>query len=194
MAQCRWRPSPEPQATTSKSGTVVTAGSVRVNALRLLASRRLTEAQLWARLKRRGHPEPDIAAAIDQCKRDGFVDDKLFAQLFVDGHLKAVGDVRLVADLVRRGIDREAAQQAVAQAGESQTTRLQRALAKLFRTRPTIGLPSAARALQRLGFPTPAIYRVLRERASRHDGALFLDIGERARYPLSFGLPQTCRK
>lgn len=151
----------------------------RVSALRLLAGRRLTEAQLWARLQRRGHAETDIAAAVAQCKRDGFLDDALFAQLFVDGHRKAVGDVRLVADLVRRGIEREAALGAVAQAGESQEARLQRAVAKQFRTRPTISLPSAARALQRLGFPTPAIYRVLRERASHSDGALLCAAGHR---------------
>ncbi len=139
--------------------------SARVAALRLLAQRRLTESQLWTRLARKGYPDDDVRAAIAGCKRDGFVDDALFAQLFVDGRGKSVGNARLVAELVRRGIEREAAQRSVAAAERAEDERLRLALQKLFRTRASLSYPSAARALERLGFPSPAIYRHLRAQA-----------------------------
>ncbi len=137
----------------------------RVVALRLLAQRRLTEVQLWTKLAQRDYSEDEVRAAVESCKSDGFVDDSLFAQLFVDGRVKAVGNARLVADLVRRGIDRDAAKACVAGAERVEDERLAAALEKLFRTRASLSYPSAARALERLGFPAPAIYRHLRSRA-----------------------------
>jgi regulatory protein len=139
--------------------------TARLASLRLLAQRRLTESQLWTRLVRRGYEEDEIRAAIAMCKANGFVDDGLFAKLFVDGRTKAVGNARLVAELVRRGIDREAAAQSVAQAAAQERERLILATEKLFRTRSALSYPSAARALERLGFPTHAIYAHLRTRA-----------------------------
>ena len=139
--------------------------TARVAALRLLAARRLTEAQLWARLERRGFTHDETRAAVESVKSDGFLDDSLFARLFVDGRTKAVGDARLVAELVRRGIDREAARRSVGAAERGESERLDAALDKLFRTRASLSYPSAARALERLGFPAPSIYRTLRARA-----------------------------
>ncbi len=139
--------------------------TARVAALRLLAQRRLTEAQLWERLTRRGFDESQTREAIESLKRDGFVDDALFAQLFVDGRAKAVGNARLVAELVRRGVDRDAAIHSVSNAERAEPERIEAAIDKLFRTRSSLSYPSAARALERLGFPAQAIYRHLRLRA-----------------------------
>ncbi len=140
--------------------------SARLTALRILAARRLTESQLWQRLTRRGYDEVEVRAAVASCIADGFIDDALFAKLFIDGRPKAVGNARLIAELVRNGIDRSAAQRAVAEAEREEPERLEAAIEKLFRTRPTLSYPSAARSLERLGFPTHAIYRELRVRAA----------------------------
>ncbi|MFY9780373.1 MAG: regulatory protein RecX [Candidatus Baltobacteraceae bacterium] len=113
---------------------------------------------------RKGHAGEDVRSAVETCKSDGYLDDDLFARLFVEGKVKAVGDARLVAELVRRGVEREAAQAAVERAPCGENERLLAAAEKLFRTRPALSYPSAARSLERLGFPTPAIYRLLRER------------------------------
>jgi regulatory protein len=144
----------------------------------MLAQRRLSESQLWERLARRGYPEDDIRSAVESCKRDGFVDDALFARLFVDGRVKALGNSRLVAELVRRGIDRDAAKASVASAERDQEERLGIAIDKLFRTRSNLSYPSAARALERLGFPASAIYRQLRERVRAGGWAGAEDEGE----------------
>jgi regulatory protein len=151
------------QATTDRPSP---RGSARAAALRALAARRLTETQLWERLTRKGFADGTIRDAIEMCKRDGYVDDALFAQLYVDGRRKAVGDSRLVAELVKRGIDRDAAQASVMRAAQSEDTRIEVAIESLYRRRPELGYPNAARALERLGFPAPSIYRHLRARAA----------------------------
>ena len=133
----------------------------------MLARQRLTESQLWTRLQRRGYDDDEIRDAVERCKADGFVDDQLFARLFIDGKVKAVGNARLVAELVRRGIDRDAALRGVDGAEREEDERLALAIDKLYRTRASLSYPSAARALERLGFPAHAIYRHLRTRA--HD-------------------------
>jgi regulatory protein len=147
------------------------ANSARVAALRMLAARRLTEAQLWKKLAARGYADDSIAEAISSCKRDGYIDDALFAALYVEGPRKAVGDARLVAELVKRGIDREAAARAVHAAPHNQTERIALAYEKIRRTKRELSYQSSAHALERLGFPTSLIYRVLREHAAAAFGS-----------------------
>jgi len=107
-----------------------------------------------------------VRETVERCKREGYVDDALFARLYVEGRTKSVGNSRLVGELVRRGIDRDRAVAAVSGAEYGESERLQRALRKMLAARPTLAYASAARALERLGFPAPAIYRELRGHAA----------------------------
>jgi regulatory protein len=151
----------QPPATTSLK-------KAKLTALRMLAVRRLTEAQLWTKLERKGYDGAAIGGAVEACKAAGYVDDALFAELYVHAKGKPVGDQRLVAELVRRGVDREIAARKVADSEASQEARASAALEKIVRTKPATSYPTAARALERLGFPASLIYRVLREHAQQH--------------------------
>jgi regulatory protein len=134
-------------------------------ALRMLAARRLTEAQLRERLQQREFAPEAIGEVVASCRRYGYLDDALFARLYVEARRQAVGDLRLIAELVRRGIPPDDARAAVASAACGQAERLDAAVEKVLRTRPGIALPAAARALERLGFPAHLVYRRLRELA-----------------------------
>jgi regulatory protein len=140
--------------------------TARVAALAMLAQRRLTEAQLWKKLAARGYEDDEIENAVESCKANGYVDDRLYASLYVEGARKAVGDARLTADLVKRGIDRDAALTVVAEAPLDEHGRITAAYEKIRRTQPQLTYPSIARKLERLGFPSGLIYRMLRERAA----------------------------
>jgi SOS response regulatory protein OraA/RecX len=130
----------------------------------------LTESQLWQKLAAAGHTGDDVREAVERCKREGYVDDVLFARLYIEGKTRSVGNARLVGELVRRGIDRERATHAVESADRGESERLQYALSKMLAKRPSLAYGSAARALERLGFPAPAIYRELRKDAAERFG------------------------
>ena len=139
--------------------------SARATALRALAQRRLTAAQLATKLQRKGFDDAAVDAAVASCKQDGLLDDGLFALLYVEGRRGAVGDARLVAELVKRGIDRDEARSRVRAAAAPEEERIGLAYDRLRRAKPDLSYQSAARRLERLGFPASLIYRVLRERA-----------------------------
>ena len=135
-------------------------------ALAFLARQRCTEARLWQHLERKGFDDEPARDAIERCKREGFLDDRLYAKLYVEGRRKPVGNERLVGELIRKGIEGEAAAEAVASLDCDEGARCATAFERLRSKNPAIEYPSAARRLERQGFPAATIYRVLRDHAA----------------------------
>jgi regulatory protein len=136
-------------------------------ALTFLARQRCTEARLWQYLERKGFDDEAARRAIERCKRERFLDDRLYAKLYVEGKRKPVGNERLVGELIRKGIECEAAAEAIAMLGEDEGSRCAAAFERLLSKNSAISYPSAACRLERLGFPAATIYRTLRDHASR---------------------------
>lgn len=142
-----------------------------IAAVKMLSAKRLTRMQLRRKLRERGFGDEAVAAALAECERRQYLDDRTYAQLYVDGVLqrKAVGRRRLQHELFERGVSGEVASDVLARLEGDEDQRLERALAKLEAARPQDRPAQLGRRLERLGFGAAAIARALRRRARERD-------------------------
>jgi regulatory protein len=89
--------------------------SARVAALKLLARRELSEAQVRQRLVRRGYDEPEIETAVARLKADRAIDDERVANAIArtEVSVKRRGKRRIAQQIQQAGISRSAARRAV---------------------------------------------------------------------------------
>jgi regulatory protein len=87
-------------------------------ALKMLAGRELTEAQVRQRLTRRGHPDSDIDQAVERLKANGTIDDSRAAAMIArrETSVRRRGKSRVISRLHAAGIARSIADRAVEQA------------------------------------------------------------------------------
>lgn len=90
-------------------------------ALSLLARIEHCRRGLHVKLAARGYEESDIEAALDRLSDEGHLDDRRYAELWIEFRMKRTREGRrlLLAGLVRRGVDRETADAAVRRASLS---------------------------------------------------------------------------
>jgi regulatory protein len=90
------------------------APGARDAALRLLARRSHTCAELACKLGRRGHAPQDVSRVVEELSQAGYVNDAVAALRWVEilVHRSFWGRRKIAAYLARRGIERECAEQA----------------------------------------------------------------------------------
>ncbi len=89
----------------------------KVAALRLLARRARTRADLSGRLRRKGFSAAAIMQALDELGQAGYVDDAKYAEERIDALLRRSkhGSAGLIDRLIKDGLDADLAEQAVAE-------------------------------------------------------------------------------
>jgi regulatory protein len=153
----------------------MTQSSAYIDALRMLARRELSEAQLRARLVEREHDRAEVDAALERLRDTGAVDDARVAQAYARTALKVKrrGRLRIQRELHEMGISREIVTEALASvfADVDERTLAAQALQKKFHGRIVLTSPAEyARAYQflmRQGFSPTAVTAVLRQRRGR---------------------------
>ncbi|MFQ3786569.1 regulatory protein RecX [Halomonas sp. A29] len=83
------------------------ASSPRDDAIRLLARREYSRAELEQRLSLRGHPAEAVDACLDELTVEGLQSDVRFAESFLRSRVaRGQGPLKVRAELERRGIER----------------------------------------------------------------------------------------
>ena len=96
--------------------------SPRDDAIRLLARREYSRAELERRLSAKGHAAEEIGQVLDALADEGLQSDERFAEVFVRSRIaRGQGPIKIRAGLGERGIDAEQARLALdgIQSGES---------------------------------------------------------------------------
>ncbi len=78
-------------------------------AVRFLAPRPKSVAEIRRHLRLRGHAEEDIDRAIDRLRAQSYIDDDAFARYWVEQReqFRPKGDRAIVSELMQKGVDRE---------------------------------------------------------------------------------------
>ena len=145
-------------------------------AARLLAGRPHFRAELAAKLRQRGCPEDEIAAALDRLAGQGYLDDAKTAAGFVAHRRERGGEgkLRLRAELQKRGAAAEAIDEALSGLGEEDDLAAARDAAERWSRGGKDDPLALARHLARKGFSQRAIVTILNETSQeRHPLADF---------------------
>ncbi|NTV09604.1 MAG: recombination regulator RecX [Zoogloea sp.] len=142
------------------------AANLRERALRLLATREHSRAELARKLAAHGTPD-EISEILDRMTELGFLSDERFAAAFVRSKAARFGTQRLRFELARKGVADELIAAALAsESGSDDLARAREVWARKFDERP--GDPKEwarqARFLQSRGFSTDIICKILKER------------------------------
>jgi len=86
------KPTPEP-------------GELRERALRLLARREHSRAELARKLEHAGFASSEIQPLLDEFETRNWLSDRRFAESYVADHRARAGSIKLAYDLRQRGID-----------------------------------------------------------------------------------------
>jgi regulatory protein len=140
--------------------------TLKSQALRMLATREHSRAELRRKLEARATEGDDVEAVLDRMQETGLQSDERFAESYVRSRAARLGTSRLQYELVKRGVTEEMADTALSEVlEEDELTRARSVWLKKFGQPPGDRQEWArqARFLQARGFSAEIIRKLLRD-------------------------------
>jgi len=148
---------------TPDAGTAPKRADLRERALRLLARREHSRAELTRKLGQAGFSVVDIAPLLDEFEQKNWLSDRRFAESYVADHRSRSGAVKLAYELKQRGIADAVIEKVVQDNRDSELERAQEVWRKKFGMAPANAQDEARqmRFMQGRGFSLDIIRRAL---------------------------------
>lgn len=133
-------------------------------AIDLLSRRAHFAAELRTKLRQRDFETDEVEATLERLRQERYVDDDATSRLWVEQQLrrKAQGPRKLLAGLLRRGVERDLAFTVVQEEADPLEDDLCRAAAERWRARSRGDRNALKRHLERLGFRAAPVVRALK--------------------------------
>jgi len=138
-------------------------GDLRERALRLLARREHSRAELARKLGQAGFAPPDIGALLDEFEDNNWLSDRRFAESWVADHRARAGSAKLAYELRQRGVSEAVIEGVLSENRDSEFERAREVWRKKFGAAPTDAADRARqiRFMQSRGFMLEAIRHIL---------------------------------
>jgi regulatory protein len=142
-----------------------TEPSLRARAMRFLARREHSRAELRRKLAASVPQGEDLEALLDDLARRGWLSDARFAEIAIRSKSRRFGPLKLANTLRSKGVDEEAIAAGFRAAGADGVSSLQGVWGTRFRAAPANDREWArqVRFLQGRGFPLDDIFRYLKQ-------------------------------
>jgi regulatory protein len=129
-------------------------GDLRERALRLLARREHSRAELVRKLGQAGFAQNEIDPLLDEFEEKNWLSDRRFAESYVADHRARAGSVKLAYDLRQRGVDDGIIQAILSENRDSELERARAVWRKKFGAVPANATEKAKqmRFMQSRGF------------------------------------------
>ena len=140
-------------------------GELRERALRLLARREHSRAELVRKLEQAGFDTSDIQPLLDEFEQKNWLSDRRFAESYVADHRARAGSIKLAYDLRQRGVSDSIIEAVLSDSRDSEIDRAREVWKKKFGTAPSDMTEKARqmRFLQSRGFTPDIIRRAIDE-------------------------------
>jgi regulatory protein len=138
-------------------------GDLRERALRLLARREHSRAELLRKLESAGFGRDDITPLLDAFEAKNWLSDRRFAESYVADHRARAGSIKLAYDLRQRGVSDSIIESVLGDNRDSELERAREVWRKKFGTAPADAAEKAKqmRFLQSRGFTSEVIRRAI---------------------------------
>jgi len=146
-----------------------TEPSLRARAMRFLARREHSRAELKRKLSPNVPEGEDLEILLDDLARRGWLSDSRFAEQAIRAKARRFGPLQLAHQLRARGVDEEAIAAGFRAAGQDGASSVERVWSTRFRAPPAGEKDKArqVRFLQGRGFPLDDIFKFLKQLEKR---------------------------